>query len=53
MRRIKILFLFLGGAVVLCIVLFVVLLFTLEDDHYRWLVTRTAERLTGYKVVID
>jgi uncharacterized protein involved in outer membrane biogenesis len=53
MRRIKILFLFLGGAVVLCIVLFVVLLFTLEDDHYRRLVTRTAERLTGYKVVID
>jgi uncharacterized protein involved in outer membrane biogenesis len=34
-------------------VLFVVLLVTLEDDHYRWLVTRTAERLTGYKVVIE
>ena len=53
MGRIKILFLFLGGAVVLCIVLFVVLLVTLEDDHYRWLVTRTAEQLTGYKVVIE
>ena len=53
MRRIKYILFFLGGLVVLCLVLIAILLVTLDNDDYRRLVTRGVKFFTGYSVTIE
>jgi hypothetical protein len=53
MRWIKAVLLVLVGTIVLCLVLLTILISTLHDDHYRWIVTRAAKHFAGLEVAIE
>ncbi len=53
MRWIKAVLLVLVGTIVLCVVLLTILISTLHDDHYRWIVTRAAKHFAGLEVAIE
>lgn len=53
MRWIKILVLSLGGILLLCTLALAVLLVTLDDNDYRWIVTRAAKRFAGLEVTME
>ncbi|MBW1895544.1 MAG: AsmA family protein [Deltaproteobacteria bacterium] len=52
-RWIKAVLLVLVGTIVLCVVLLTILISTLQDDHYRWIVTRAARYFAGLDVAIE
>jgi len=52
-RWIKAVLLVLVGTIVLCVALLTILIATLHDDHYRWIVTRAARYFAGLEVAIE
>ncbi len=52
-RWIKAVLLVLVGTIVLCVALLTILIATLQDDHYRWIVTRAARYFAGLDVAIE
>ncbi len=53
MRRTRAILLVLIATIVLCVALLTILIATLNDDHYRWIVTRAAKHFAGLDVTVE
>jgi uncharacterized protein involved in outer membrane biogenesis len=53
MRRIRTILLFLVAAIVLFVAILTTIIINLNDDHYRWIVTRAAKYFAGLEVTVD
>ena len=53
MRWIKIALLFLGGTILLCMLLLAIVLATFDNDDYKRLLTRAVKKYSGYQLIIE
>ncbi len=53
MRRIRAILIVLIATIALCVALLTIVIATLNDDHYRWIVTRAAKHFAGLDVTVE
>jgi hypothetical protein len=53
MRKIRVILLVLAATIILCVALLAILVAALNDNHYRWIVTRAADHFAGLEVNVE